>query len=249
MVDRSLGCWVTFPGEARVGMTVCLLDEGVLPLFARAPFVGEVITVRDKKGRIFRGRITELAADQASIFLFEEMRGVVEPPFDLALFQALPAKERMELIIQKVTELGAVGVVPFKSARSISLQEREARQPKAHRWQQIALRAAKQCRRGIVPIIYPYCSFDQALDQARPFALKIILCEDEGRKLASLMRGRAAPTSCALMVGPEGGWAAEEIEAAIKVGFTPVRLGGRIMRTETAAIAACAIIQYEWGGI
>jgi 16S rRNA (uracil1498-N3)-methyltransferase len=165
------------------------------------------------------------------------------------LFQALPGKERIELIIQKAVELGVKTIVPFKSKHSISLQEREAIQPKAHRWQYIALKAAKQCRRAIVPCVAPYCSFEQALEQTRPSELKIILLEKEEKRLAPLIRSMPPPKNIALMVGPEGGWDVEEVERAREEGFFSGSLGGRILRTETAAIAACAILQYEWGGL
>ena len=201
------------------------------------------------RGKAFRGRITELKPDLARVRIFEEMPGPAEPPFDLVLFQALPARERMELIIQKATELGATAIHPLKSRHSISLQEREATQPKAHRWQHIAEKAAAQCRRSIVPTVAPYCSFAEALVQARDLELKIILWEKERTRLAALLKDRPVPLGIALMVGPEGGWAEEEVAEAQDEGFVAVSLGGRILRTETAAIAACAILQYAWGGI
>ena len=181
--------------------------------------------------------------------LEETIRLSVQLPFDLVLFQALPDKERMELIIQKGTELGVKTIVPFKSKHSISLQEREAVQPKAHRWQAIALKAAKQCRRAIVPLVAPYCSYEGALEQARPLEFKLLLVEKEEERLAPLIRGMPPPKNIALMVGPEGGWDAAEVEQTREEGFFSVGLGGRILRTETAAIAACAILQYEWGGL
>ena len=240
---------IIFPDQLSVGREITLEGNLFASLLAREPFPGEIITVLDNTGRTFRGRITELKVDQASVSLFEEITGPTEPPFDLVLFQALPAKERMELIVQKTTELGVKGIVPFKSRHSISLEEREATQPKAHRWQHIALKAAKQCRRGVVPIIAPYCSFAAALEQARPAEVKIILWEKEQTSLARLLRSRPRPPSIALMVGPEGGWAEEEIEQAQEKGFVAVNLGGRILRTETAAIAVCAILQYAWEGL
>jgi 16S rRNA (uracil1498-N3)-methyltransferase len=246
---HSQGNQISFP--ARLGNGEEIVLEGVLfaALGRREPLLGEIITVTDSSGRGFRGRIVELKEEQARIFLFEEMRGLAEPPFDLFLFQALPAKERMELVIQKATELGAKAIIPFKSQHSISLHERELRQPKAHRWQHIALKAAKQCRRGMVPAVVPYCSYEQALEQARLLELKIVLWEKGEQRLASVLRGMSPPRSVALMVGPEGGWSEAEIRKARESGFTPVSLGGRILRTETAAIAACAIIFYEWDAL
>jgi 16S rRNA (uracil1498-N3)-methyltransferase len=239
---------ICFPARLTLGKEIALEGELFSPLGKRQPYQGEIITVQDAAGTAFRGRIVELKADQARVFIFEQMRGQLEPPFDLFLLQALPEKERMELIIQKATELGVSRICPFKSRHSISLQEREAGQPKAHRWQQIALKAAKQCRRASVPVVLPYCSFAQALEQARSLELKIVLWEKEEQSLASLIRGMPSPKEIAVMVGPEGGWAEEEVQQARAAGFAAAGFGGRVLRTETAAIAACAIIQYEWGG-
>jgi 16S rRNA (uracil1498-N3)-methyltransferase len=240
---------VTFPARLSLGKEITLQGDLCAALCLRQPYQGEIVTITDAAGTAFRGRIVELTADQARVFIFEQMREPLEPSFDLVLLQALPEKERMELIIQKTTELGVNCICPFKSSRSISLDEREASQPKAHRWQQIALKAAKQSRRASVPAVLPYCSFVQALGLARSLELKIMLWEKEGQRLASLIRGMPLPKGIALLIGPEGGWAEEEVQQAWAEGFFSVSLGGRILRTETAAIAACAIIQYEWGGI
>ena len=240
---------ITFPTHLRKGREIALEGDPFSALLTREPLQGEIITITDATGKEFRGRIAELEKERARCHIFEELTEPTEPPFDLFLFQALPDKERMELIIQKTTELGVKSICPFKSVHSISLQERENMQPKAHRWQPIALKAAKQCRRAIVPQVAPFCSFEKALEQARPLELKIILLEKEEERLAPLIRDMPPPQSIALMVGPEGGWDGEEVEQARAEGFFSVSLGGRILRTETAAIAACAILQYEWGGL
>jgi 16S rRNA (uracil1498-N3)-methyltransferase len=240
---------IAFPGRLKGEGEIVLKGDLFSALDRRQPYRGEVITVQDASGKAFRGRIVELTKDQARVFIFEEMREPIEPPFDLFLFQALPEKERMELIIQKATELGVSCICPFKSRHSISLEEREATQPKAHRWQQIALKAAKQCRRASLPVVAPYCSFEQALELAQPLELKVMLWEREQTSLSRLLRNMPAPKGIALMVGPEGGWAEEEVRQAWAAGFFSAGLGGRVLRTETAAIAACAILQYEWGGL
>jgi 16S rRNA (uracil1498-N3)-methyltransferase len=240
---------ITCPAQLRAGREIALEGDPFSALVAREPLQGEIITITDATGKEFRGRIADLGNDGARCHIFEELTEPTEPPFDLFLFQALPAKERMELIIQKAVELGAKSIIPFKSQHSISLAQREAIQPKAHRWQQIALKAAKQCRRAIVPQVAPFCSFDKALEQARPLAMKLILLEKEEERLAPLIRNMPPPQGIALMVGPEGGWDEKEVEQARGEGFLSIGLGGRILRTETAAIAACAILQYEWGGL
>lgn len=240
---------IRLPDQLSKGREISLEGDPFTALLARAPRPGEIITVTDVRGVEFRGRITELGDKGARCHVFEELAEPTEPPFDLVLFQALPDKERMELIIQKATELGVAVICPFESRHSISLAQREATQPKAHRWQHIALAATTQCRRAVVPWVAPYCSFEGALEQARPVELKIILVEKEKKRLAPLIKNTPPPKSIALMVGPEGGWDAEEVKGAVEEGFAPVGLGGRILRTETAAIAACAILQYEWGGL
>ena len=247
--SNALNNRITFPAQLRVGREIALEGDPFSALLAREPLQGEIITITDATGKEFRGRIAELEKERVRCHIFEELTEPTESPFDLSLFQALPDKERMELIIQKAVELGVKTIVPFKSKHSISLQERENVQPKAHRWQQIALKATKQCRRAIVPQVAPFCSFEQALEQARPLDLKIILLEKEEERLAPLIRNMPPPKSIALMVGPEGGWDGNEVEQARQEGFLSVGLGGRILRTETAAIAACAILQYEWGGL
>jgi 16S rRNA (uracil1498-N3)-methyltransferase len=245
--NRGLGR-IRLPDRLTEGREIVLHGDPFCALLARSPRPGEIMTVTDSRGKEFRGRITALGADQAHCLIFEELAEPTELPFPLCLLQALPDKERMELIIQKATELGVAVIRPFKSRHSISLEEREAHQPKAHRWQQVALAASKQCRRAVVPWVAPYCSFEGALKQARPLELKLILVEKERRRLSTLIKNTPPPKDIALMVGPEGGWDAEEVERAVEEGVCPVGLGGRILRTETAAIAACAILQYEWGG-
>jgi len=241
---------IIYPQELEVGMRIDLRGDPFTALLLREPHLGEAVTVTDPSGREFRARVEALEAGEARLFVFEELTPPTEPSVDLLLLQALPDKERMELIIQKATELGVKAIVPFKSLRSISLQEREARQPKAHRWQHVALRATKQCRRAYLPYVAPYCTFREALQLAEGADLKIILYEGEkGRGLRELLEGVSPPRKVALLVGPEGGWEAEEVEEASERGFVPVGMGGRILRTETAAITACAILMYEWGDL
>jgi 16S rRNA (uracil1498-N3)-methyltransferase len=164
------------------------------------------------------------------------------------LLQALPEKERMELIIQKATELGVSCIVPFKSRRSISLEEREVRQKKSHRWQEIAVKAVQQSRRSRVPRIEPYRSYQDALNFCGKEGLKILLWEKKGESLREILR-QYHPQKVYIGVGPEGGFTEEEVALAKDKGFIPVKLGQRILRTETAAITMVGILQYELGDI
>jgi 16S rRNA (uracil1498-N3)-methyltransferase len=210
--------------------------------------VGSILTVTDSAGKDFRGRILSLSGNKASLRIFEAFRSSTESPVEIILLQALPEKERMELIIQKATELGASGIVPFKSKRSISLEERDAKQRKSHRWQEIAIKAVQQSRRGKVPKLETYRSFEEALELCKGEGLKLLLWEKEGEPLKKILRSRL-PKKIYAMVGPEGGFTEGEVRLAKERGFIPVKLGQRILRTETATITLVGIIQYELGDL
>jgi len=209
---------------------------------------GSLLTLVDDEGNEFRGRVTHLSGEGATVFPFDLFASSTESVLEIVLFQALPERERMELIIQKGTELGVSTIVPFKSERSISLEEREKKQKKAHRWQHIAVQAAKQSRRARVPLVKPYCSFTEALELSREGGFKIILWEKEGRHLKTVL-GASLPRKIDALVGPEGGFTDAEVRRAEAEGFIPVKLGQRILRTETAAITIVGILQYELGDL
>ncbi len=210
--------------------------------------VGSLITLTDSEGDHFRGRVVSLSKEAASILIFDAFPSPTESSLEVILLQALPEKERMELIIQKSTELGVSAIVPFKSEQSISLEEREAKQKKAHRWQEIAVKAVQQSRRAKIPRVEPYHSFQEALDLCGKEGLKILLWEKEGESLRRILR-KIRPQKVYVMVGPEGGFREEEVVLAKNKGFVPVKLGQRILRTETAAITLVGILQYELGDL
>jgi 16S rRNA (uracil1498-N3)-methyltransferase len=210
--------------------------------------VGSIITLTDSQGKDFRGRVLRLSGKRASVLPFETFQSPTESPLEIILLQALPEKERMELIIQKATELGVSAIVPFKSERSISLEERETKQKKAHRWQEIAIKAVQQSRRARVPSVEGYRSFEEALEVCKDDGLKILLWEKEGESLKKILKPYL-PRRIYVMVGPEGGFTGEEVKLAKRHGFIPVKLGQRILRTETAAITLIGILQYELGDL
>jgi 16S rRNA (uracil1498-N3)-methyltransferase len=221
------------------------LLEALLFHGARA---GSLLTVTDAPGRDFRARVLRLSEKEASLWIFETFPSPTESPVEIILLQALPEKERMEIIIQKASELGVSTIVPFKSERSISLAEKEAKQKKSHRWQEIAVKATQQSRRARVPRVEAYRSFEDALGFCEGEGLKILLWEKEGKPLREALRGHPSWRVYG-MVGPEGGLTECEVEMAKTIGFIPVKLGQRILRTETAAITLAAILQYELGDL
>ncbi|MFQ5843225.1 MAG: RsmE family RNA methyltransferase [Thermodesulfobacteriota bacterium] len=234
----------------REGQEIRITGEGLDGLSFRQARPGELVTIRGGEGGEFRGRILSINPREAWVLVFKSLIPATEPPVKIILLQALPDKERMELIIQKTTELGVYSIVPFKSKRSITLEERESKQPKAHRWQSIAIKAAKQSRRGRVPLLEPYCHFSDALGYAQGSDLKVILWERGNKNpLTDVLRSKGNCGEVTLMVGPEGGFELEEVQRAKESGFIPITLGRRIMRTETAAIVLVGILQYELGDL
>jgi len=209
---------------------------------------GQIVTLTDAGGKDFRARVVRLSATKASLLIFDRFPLPTESGVEIVLLQALPEKERMEWIIQKTTELGISTLIPFKSARSISLEEREAKQKKAHRWQEIAVKAVQQSRRARVPRVEAYRSFNKALKACEGDSLKILLWEKTGEPLKQVLKQHAA-RKIYTMVGPEGGFTEEEVAQAGDAGFVPVKLGRRILRTETAAITLVALLQYELGDL
>jgi 16S rRNA (uracil1498-N3)-methyltransferase len=228
--------------------------------------VGCLVTVTDSGGNDFRGRVLRLSETEASVFIFDAFPSPTESSLEIILLQALPEKERMELIIQKATELGVSAILPFQSERSISLKERETKQKKAHRWQSIAVKAVQQSRRARVPWVGECRSFLETLEECKGEGLKILLWEKKGENLRDVLKkyfllnppfekgGEEGfetyhPSKVYVMVGPEGGLTQEEVNLANADGFVPIKLGQRILRTETAAIAIVGIIQYELGDL
>jgi 16S rRNA (uracil1498-N3)-methyltransferase len=210
--------------------------------------VGSLITLTDSEGSDFRGRVTRLSETEGSIFVFDAFPSPTESSLEIVLLQALPEKERMELIIQKTTELGVSAILPFQSEKSISLGEREAQQKKAHRWQNIAVKAVQQSRRAKVPYVGECRPLREVFGGCGEDGLKILLWEKEGQNLRSVLRQHPTRKIC-VMIGPEGGFAKEEVKLAKEKGFIPVKLGQRILRTETAAITMVGILQYESGDL
>jgi len=209
---------------------------------------GSILTITDVKGNDFRGRVTSIAEEKASIIIFDRFTSPTESALEIILLQALPKKEKMEWIIQKATELGVSAIIPFKSNKSISIEERENKQKKAHRWQEIARRATQQCRRSKIPKIGQYQSFEDILELGDKESLKIILWEKDGIGLKEVLK-REPYKKIYLIVGPEGGFTEDEVSLAIEKGFIPIKFGQRILRTETASIVLVGILQYELGDL
>lgn len=241
---------ITVGEDAAPGSRLTMRGDALDSLLRWAPRPGEAVTVTTPAGRLLRARVETLGEDSATLAVFEEAGRLRTPPVEITLLQAVPEKERMELVIEKTTELGVGRIVPIVTARSTTTGGRDKTQKKSHRWGKRALKAAKQCRRPDIPEILPEVDLAGALRLAEGAELKVMLWE--GRDAARLKDAIAgahpgAVEGVVILTGPEGGFTPEEVEKARGAGFVPVSLGNRILRTETAAIIAVGIVGYELG--
>jgi 16S rRNA (uracil1498-N3)-methyltransferase len=211
---------------------------------------GIQISLVDGRGKEYKGKICQIGTDSLTVSIIESSCKLTAPATSqITLFQALPKGDKLELVIQKCTELGVDKIVTYSSARSISRPSEERIQDRLKRWRRIATEASRQANRLTVPKI-EFASELSEICKKSDHKLKIILWEEERKcSLRQLLGNADFPESIAVIVGPEGGLSKSEVEMAANCGFVPVSLGDRILRTETASIAIIAILQFYWGNL
>ena len=208
---------------------------------------GEIITLVYDENRYYRARLSQWDGEYAAAHVFSEFPENHESRIPVSVFQALPEKERFELILQKLTEIGVYSIIPYVSKRSITLEERNASQKKSHKWPDVILRASKQCRRGMIPELGETADWESVMASVSGFSAAVILSEhNDGVSIGEALSEISSLDlgSIALIVGPEGGFSKKEISSAVERGVKPVSLGSRILRTETAAIVAATLAVY-----
>lgn len=206
---------------------------------------GDVLTLFDGHGGEYGARITGFRKDAVLVNVQEHRALERESALDLTLVQGISRGERMDWVMQKATELGVRRVMPMFTERSVvKLDERQSVRKLQH-WRAIAISACEQCGRNRVPEITEPTSFFDAIRADATSGTRILLSPTGSLRARDLPR----PSAITLLIGPEGGLAENEQDAAIRAGFQPVQLGPRILRTETAAIAALAALQHDFGDL
>ncbi len=206
--------------------------------------VGEELELCDGRGTDCRCAITGVEGDVLTLRVMERRPSRGELPCRVTLYQALPKGDKLELIVQKAVELGAAEIVPVLTQRCVSRPDSRAMEKKRERLQKIALEAAKQSGRGMVPQVGPLLDFSQALEKMKQAACTLFFYEGGGEPLGRALASR--PASVALMVGPEGGFSPEEAMAAREGGLRVCTMGPRILRCETAPLYALSAIGYVY---
>lgn len=210
---------------------------------------GEALTVCDQAGTDYDCALSSLTPGEAVCLVRGASPSVGEPTVRVSLYMGLPKGDKMDFIVQKAVELGCSRVVPFFAARSVSRPDAKTLRKKCERWRKIAREAAMQCGRGVVAEVGEPLAQAQAAAEAAACDVPLFLYENERRVgLRERLAGVRAGT-VSLMVGPEGGFAPEEADAAVRAGMASVSLGARILRCETAPLAALTAVMYESGNL
>jgi 16S rRNA (uracil1498-N3)-methyltransferase len=211
---------------------------------------GSAVTLTDASGGLLSGVIEEVGAKSLSVLIAARESAPAaeqEQGLRITLYQGLPKGEKLDLILQKCTELGVSELVTFDAVRSVVKLRGERSAGRLERCEKIVQEAARQSGRRLAPQVALGGSLEVVLREARQ-EVKLLLWEGEQTtRLKDVFAAHPAPESAAIIVGPEGGLTNEEVEGAIAHGFTPVSLGRRILRTETAGLAVLAILQFHYG--
>jgi 16S rRNA (uracil1498-N3)-methyltransferase len=209
---------------------------------------GDEVIVFDGRGREFRARVAAAARNTVRLDLVAPAAAAAEPAVPIALVQAVLKADAMDDVVRDAAMMGASAVTAVISAH-VAVKTRGLDGARlADRWRRIALASVKQCRRATLPAIGEPVPLDRWLSSA-DHAVKFLLVEPSVSSAPRSLRDwieRPRPANAALIVGPEGGWAAEEVERAVSAGCTPVSLGGLTLRADAVPIAALAICRFLW---
>jgi 16S rRNA (uracil1498-N3)-methyltransferase len=204
---------------------------------------GQELVLFNGDGQDYPGTITAAGKKQIEVQIGSPIPNATESPLKIVLGQTLSKGDRMDYAIQKAVEMGVTQIVPLTTERCDVKLKYDREEKRLSRWQAIAVNAAEQCGRAVAPDVLPVMTIEKWLEHARTCDLRLVLHHRTKQSLTSLVK----PGSVAIMIGPEGGLTNHEITRAANEGFLPTALGPRVLRTETAPVAAIALCQWLWG--
>jgi 16S rRNA (uracil1498-N3)-methyltransferase len=208
---------------------------------------GDAVSLFDGSGMEYEGRILCISEGSVDLVVGPGIPCETESPVYMAVAQGFLKEKKMDGLVRMLTELGVSRWIPFVATRSVSRPDQKRMSVRRERWGKIARESLKQCRRATVPVITPAHSFSHVLATARDFDLKIMFWEDEQKSLEEQVAVLHGPKRIFVLLGPEGGFSGEEVRLAKAAGFVCAGLGPRILRAETATLAACVVVQYVFG--
>ncbi|WP_274570861.1 16S rRNA (uracil(1498)-N(3))-methyltransferase [Neisseria leonii] len=231
------------PDDLAAGRILTLPDNVVRHMQVLRLRAGGEVVFFNGNGRAYPARLVKLEKRTAVAEITAEGPSENMPPLAITLIQAVSAGERMDFTLQKSVELGVTEIIPVISERSVVRLSGERAEKRVARWQEIVIAACEQSGRNRIPPVRPLQNYTAALNTLPADRLKLLMSLNRAEKLSSL----PPPKAVLFMVGPEGGWTAAEEAAAFDAGFQAITLGNRILRTETASLAAIAAMQTLWG--
>ena len=206
---------------------------------------GDSLTVFDGTGGEYSATVGNVTKQELNLIVGGHVSRNMESPLRLQLVQGISRGERMDIVVQKATELGVHRITPVLTDYSVVKLDPERAAKRRNHWQKVAQSACKQCRRNVVPAIdAPLPLLDWFADNQGADKLQLILQADAKDAMPAIdLQGN----DLSILIGPEGGFSQAEYERAAAAGLQAVKLGPRVMRTETAALAALSIAQANWG--
>jgi 16S rRNA (uracil1498-N3)-methyltransferase len=216
--------------------------------------VGDDVAVFDGAGREFRARVEQISRDGASVRVVEELSAALEPAVRVTLAQAALKGEKMDDVVRDATMMGVAAIEPLVTDHTAA-HLKEGRAPE--RWRRIALASAKQCGRAVVPRIGDGTRFGEWIARDRS-ELKLLLVEPAAAAAVPATSGKwgqppfsgvPPPASASLLIGPEGGWSAAEVQAAVAAGYVPLTLGRRTLRADAMPVVALGVLLYLWSDL
>lgn len=208
---------------------------------------GESLILCDSIGTDYNCEIEQIGDGSVTVRVLNFCKSVAEPSVKVTVYQGLPKADKMDSIVQKAVETGAVRIVPVMAARCVSKPDEKAAAKKIARWQKIAEEAAKQSGRGVIPQVSELVSFQRAVKEAAQNGEIVLFYEGGGQSIRELVS--EATEQLSVFIGPEGGFEQSEVDFALQNGGKVGTLGARILRTETAPIAALAAIMLASGNM
>jgi 16S rRNA (uracil1498-N3)-methyltransferase len=204
---------------------------------------GDPIILFNGRGGEFSAELTRVSEKDALVRVLSKHSAERESSLSIALAQCVSSGDRMDTTLQKSTELGVSKIVPIASARAVVKLSGERAEKRAAHWRNVVIAACEQCGRNRIPDVAGIADFEVFLGETSADQLRLLLDSNADRSLKQLPR----PDKVTLLVGPEGGLTAQERALAERAGFVPVRFGPRVLRTETAPLAAISAMQCLWG--
>jgi 16S rRNA (uracil1498-N3)-methyltransferase len=240
------------PKDNIVGNTAIIEGEDVKHIYKVLRLeVGDTVNINNCDGEEYLGQIEDIGKKQVTVKCIEQLTLNNESSIEVYLFQGLPKSSKMDLIVQKATELGVKEITPIITERVVVKNEL-GEFKKLDRWNRIVLEACKQCKRSLIPKVNTPLEFEQLLDFLKSMDLIVVPYENEenyGIKNIMNSISKNNVKKIAVIIGPEGGFEEEEINKLKVLGASVVTLGPRIFRTETAGFVCVSLIMYELGDL